>query len=259
MKQYKGYLIDLDGTMYRGVTKIEGADTFVKHLKEQQIPYLFLTNNSSKTADQVVEKLTGLGIPAAEQDVFTSSLATASYITSLKKQARVYVIGEKGLVDALTNEGHQIVEENADYVIIGLDREISYEKFTKACLQVRAGAELISTNGDVAIPTERGMVPGNGALTSVISVSTGKEATFVGKPTSIITQQALERIGLSKEEVVMVGDNYQTDIMTGINAGMDTIMVETGVSTFDGIKGEDQQPTYKYADLIEVLKELKGS
>lgn len=259
MKQYNGYLIDLDGTMYRGTKGIDGAAQFVDYVRTKGLPYLFLTNNSSKTADQVVEKLTGLGIPATEDRVFTSSMATATYISSLKQKARVFVIGEQGLFEALEREGHQLVEENADYCIIGLDRELSYEKLTKACLNVRAGAKLISTNADTAIPTERGMIPGNGALTSVISVSTGEEPTFVGKPTEIVMNQALARMGLPKDDVVMVGDNYNTDIMAGINAGIDTLMVETGLSTFDGIKGEDQQPTYKYSNLNEVLKVLKGS
>ncbi|MCA0971771.1 TIGR01457 family HAD-type hydrolase [Halobacillus litoralis] len=255
MKAYKGYLIDLDGTMYRGTEKIEGADSFVHHLEANGFPYLFLTNNSAKTAGQVVEKLTRLGIPATEDHIFTSSMATASYISDLKNQAKVFVIGEHGLIDALQKEGHQIVEDDADYVIIGLDRDISYEKLTKACLNVRNGAKLISTNRDVAIPTERGMMPGNGAITSVVSVSTGVSPIFVGKPSSIIMDQALERIGFSKEEVVMVGDNYDTDIMSGISAGIDTLMVETGVSTFDGISDRPKQPTYQYKNLMDVIKE----
>ncbi|MBA2175756.1 TIGR01457 family HAD-type hydrolase [Halobacillus locisalis] len=258
MKEYKGYLIDLDGTMYRGEVEIEGAASFVHYLKKQHLPYLFLTNNSSKTANQIAEKLVGLGIPADEKQVFTSSMATTSYISDRNEKARVFAIGEYGLIDALEEEGHTLVEEDADYVVMGIDRDISYEKLTKACLNVRAGATLISTNGDIAIPTERGMVPGNGALTSVVSVSTGVEPIFIGKPEPVIMSQALEAIGMDKEDVLMVGDNYLTDITAGMKAGLDTLMVETGVSTFEGIKGYNHQPTYTYNNLTDVIAALKS-
>lgn len=259
MKSYKGYLIDLDGTMYRGETEIEGAATFVHYLKAHNLPYLFLTNNSSKTASQIAEKLVGLGVPADEEQVFTSSMATTSYISGRKEKARVFAIGEHGLIDALEKEGHTIVDEHADYVVMGIDRDISYEKLTKACLNVRAGATFISTNGDIAIPTERGMVPGNGALTSVVSVSTGIEPIFIGKPEPVIMSQALEKIGMTKDDVVMVGDNYLTDITAGMKAGLDTLMVETGISTFEGIKYYTHQPTYKYNNLTDVITELERS
>ncbi|KHE72813.1 TIGR01457 family HAD-type hydrolase, partial [Halobacillus sp. BBL2006] len=186
MKPYKGYFIDLDGTMYRGSERIEGAAEFVERLKRVEIPLLFLTNNSSKTPGQISKKLIDLGVPAEEDEVFTSSLATAKFISEQKQTADVYVIGEEGLREAIKKEGHQIVEEKADFVVIGIDHEISYEKLAKACLNVRDGAEFLSTNSDIAIPTERGMMPGNGALTSVIAVSTGVNPTFIGKPESVI-------------------------------------------------------------------------
>ncbi|ARI76689.1 TIGR01457 family HAD-type hydrolase [Halobacillus mangrovi] len=257
MKSYRGYFIDLDGTMYKGKEKIEGAAEFVESLKRKQLPFLFLTNNSSKTPEQIAEKLNHLGVQALKEEVFTSSLATATFISEQKLKAKVYVIGEEGLREAITQEGHQIVDENADFVVIGIDHEITYEKLAKACLNVRNGAEFLSTNSDIAIPTERGMMPGNGAITSVISVSTGVSPLFIGKPEAVIMKQALHLMGCDEQSALLVGDNYHTDILAGIQAGMDTLMVETGVSSFTDIEEIEKQPTYKYKDLFEVIEDME--
>lgn len=256
MTSYKGYLIDLDGTMYRGKERIEAASDFVKALKEKEIPHLFVTNNSSRRPNQVAEKLNSFDIPAEAEQVFTTSMATASYINEHKKNARVYAIGEEGLFHALQQKGHTLVEDHSDYVIVGLDRDITYEKLGKACLNVRAGATFLSTNGDIAIPTEQGMLPGNGSLTSVVTVSTGVEPTFIGKPESIIMEQAMEALGLTKKETLMVGDNYHTDILAGMNAGLDTLLVHTGVTTKEHLKEYDQLPTYTIDSLAEWIPNL---
>jgi 4-nitrophenyl phosphatase len=244
MKMYKGYLIDLDGTMYKGSEKIEEAGDFVKKLKEKEIPYLFVTNNSSRTPAQVALKLNEFDIPCEENQVFTTSQATANYIYDQKKDASLYVIGEEGIRTALEEKGFIYAGENADYVVIGIDREISYEKLAVACLAVRNGAAFISTNGDIAIPTERGLLPGNGSLTSVIAVSTQTKPVFIGKPESIIMEQALKVLGTSKEETLMVGDYYDTDILAGMNSGLDTLLVHTGVTTKELLAGYDRKPTY---------------
>ncbi|MCM3567585.1 TIGR01457 family HAD-type hydrolase [Neobacillus mesonae] len=244
MKKYNGYLIDLDGTMYRGSERIEAASDFVKRLKEKGIPYLFVTNNSSRTPAQVAEKLVQFDIPAEEKLIFTTSMATANYIYEQKKDASVYVIGEEGIQTAIEEKGLKQAKEDADFVVVGIDRSISYEKLAVGCLAVRNGAKFISTNGDIALPTERGLLPGNGALTSVIAVSTKTKPVFIGKPESIIVEQALKVLGTSKEETIMVGDNYDTDILAGINAGMDTLLVHTGVTTKELLTGYDQMPTF---------------
>lgn len=251
MKKYKGYLIDLDGTMYRGIELIQEAADFVKKLKAENIPYLFVTNNSSRTPAQVAEKLRGFSIPAEEEQVFTTSQATANYIQDLKHDASIYVIGEEGLHTAIAEKGFQLAEEHADYVVVGIDRAINYEKLATACLAVRNGATFISTNGDVALPTERGLLPGNGSITSVITVSTKTNPIFIGKPESIIMEQALAVIGTKKEETLMVGDNYDTDIMAGINAGMDTLLVHTGVTKKEHLTAYAVQPTYVVDSLDE--------
>lgn len=251
MKEYKGYLIDLDGTMYRGEERIEAASDFVKRLREKEIPYLFVTNNSSRTPAQVAEKLRRFDIPCEADLVFTTSQATANYIYERKSNASVFVIGEEGIQTALKEKGFSFANEDADYVVMGIDREITYEKLTIAALAVRNGAVFISTNGDIALPTERGLLPGNGSLTSVITVTTQTKPIFIGKPESIIMEQALKVLGIAKEDTLMVGDYYDTDILAGMNAGMDTLLVHTGVTTKELLKGYDRQPTYVVDSLDE--------
>ncbi|MFL0365051.1 TIGR01457 family HAD-type hydrolase [Pseudobacillus sp. 179-B 2D1 NHS] len=252
MKTYKGYLIDLDGTMYRGVEEIKEASSFIDRLKEKRIPYLFVTNNSSRTPAQVAEKLNSFRISATPEQVFTASTATANYMFEQKPQAAVYMIGEEGLRSALCEKGFTLVEhERPDFVVCGIDRSITYEKLATACLAVRNGAGFISTNSDAAIPTERGLLPGNGSLTSVIAVSTGTAPTFVGKPEAIIMEQALQVLGTKKEETLMVGDNYQTDILAGIHAGIDTLLVHTGVTKKEHLVHIEQQPRYTRNNLDE--------
>nr|WP_295971892.1 TIGR01457 family HAD-type hydrolase [uncultured Bacillus sp.] len=244
MKPYKGYLIDLDGTMYRGTEVIQEAVDFVARLADHQLPYLFVTNNSSRTSEQVAEKLRDFGIKTGAEQVFTTSMATANYIHERNKDAKVYVIGEEGLQTAISEKGLQQGDEYADFVVIGIDRSITYEKFATACLAVRNGAAFVSTNGDIVLPTERGLMPGNGSLTSVITVATQTPPIFIGKPESIIMEQALKVLGTKKEETLMVGDNYDTDIMAGMNAGMDTLLVHTGVTTKELLGQYEQKPTY---------------
>ncbi|MGC4378721.1 TIGR01457 family HAD-type hydrolase [Fictibacillus sp. Mic-4] len=244
MKSYKGYLIDLDGTMYRGKERIEAAVHFVKRLKQRGLPYLFVTNNSSKTKEQVTETLTSFSIPATPDNVFTSSMATAEYMEKKHPNARVYCIGEEGLKQALLEKGFKLTEDHPEFVVMGIDRSITYEKLAIACLAVREGATFLSTNGDIALPTERGLLPGNGSLTSVVAVSTEVKPTFIGKPEPIIMEMALEKIGTNKEETLMIGDNYQTDILAGINSGLDTLLVHTGVTTKQHLEKVEVHPTY---------------
>ncbi|OES46529.1 TIGR01457 family HAD-type hydrolase [Domibacillus iocasae] len=252
MTRYKGYLIDLDGTMYAGTQVIPGAPEFIDRLNAAGIPYLFVTNNSSRTPEQVAEKLVKMGIRTTPENVFTTSRATAQFIHDEKPGASVYVIGEDGILEALAEQGLEVVtHENPDYVVTGIDRGITYEKLAGACLSVRNGARFISTNGDIAIPTERGFMPGNGSLTSVVSVSTETQPVFIGKPEPIIMEQAMAVLGTSKEETIMVGDYYDTDIRAGIGIGIDTLLVHTGVTQPEFLKRYEVQPTHTRKNLNE--------
>lgn len=251
MGKYDAFLLDLDGTVYRGKEEIPEAVAFVKTLKSKGLRYLFVTNNSTRTKEAVADQLSGFGIPCTPEDVLTTGMATASYIQAQKPDATVLYIGEQGLKQAMEQAGLTYEEEHPDFVAFGMDRQITYEKYEKACLAVRSGATFVSTNPDVALPNERGLVPGNGALTSVISVSTGVQPIFIGKPEPIIIELALQKVGTTKERTLMIGDNYDTDIMAGINAGLDALIVHTGVTSEEALKTKPIQPTYSLKSLSE--------
>lgn len=252
---YKGYLIDLDGTIFRGNELIDGAKEFIDYLIKRNLAYLFITNNATYTMDMIVKKLNDLGIKAGTENILTSAMATAKYIKEKNNQVRCYVIGEVGLVQALENENIVVTDTNCDYVIIGLDREVTYDKLAKACLLVREGATFLITNKDAAIPTEAGLLPGNGSIAATVAFSTGVEPVCIGKPEKIIMEEAVKKLGIKNEELLMIGDNYHTDIQAGINAGIDTLMVLTGYSTTEDLQTVDVQPTYVKEDLKEWLYE----
>ncbi|MGM0522798.1 MAG: TIGR01457 family HAD-type hydrolase [Bacillota bacterium] len=251
MTTYNGYLIDLDGTVYNGTEKIPAAVEFVKVLNEKKIPYLFLTNNSTKHPRDVAEKLRSMEIEATEKQVLTTSMATAKYVREQHPGAKVYPIGEEGLMMALEAEGLVLTDDDPDYVVMGLDREINYEKLSIGALAIRNGAKFVATNGDIKLPSERGFLPGAGSVISVLSVTTEVEPKFIGKPEPIMVEQALEVLGTSKAETLMVGDNYYTDILAGIHAGVDSLLVFTGVTTPDELHAVDKQPTYTLQSLTD--------
>lgn len=253
MKKYAGYMIDLDGTIYRGKEKIPAAKRFIERLQEHDIPFLFVTNNSTQAPIKVVENLANnFDIHVKEENVYTSALATADYIADLDKDKRsVYVIGEVGLKQAILDRGFRFEETNPDYVVVGLDYDVTYHKFELATLAIKRGAKFIGTNADTNLPNERGLVPGAGSVIALVECSTQQKATYIGKPETIIMEKALERLGLPKDEVVMVGDNYMTDIKAGINFGIDTMLVYTGVSTRELVRKQEIAPTIEFGSLDE--------
>lgn len=253
MKKYAGYMIDLDGTIYRGKEKIPAAKRFIERLQEHDIPFLFVTNNSTQAPIKVVENLANnFDIHVKEENVYTSALATADYIADLNKDKRsVYVIGEAGLKQAILDKGFRFEETNPDYVVVGLDYDVTYHKFELATLAIKRGAKFIGTNADTNLPNERGLVPGAGSVIALVECSTQQKATYIGKPETIIMEKALERLGLPKDEVVMVGDNYMTDIKAGINFGIDTMLVYTGVSTRELVRKQEIAPTIELRSLDE--------
>lgn len=253
MKKYAGYMIDLDGTIYRGKEKIPAAKRFIERLQEHDIPFLFVTNNSTQAPIKVVENLANnFDIHVKEENVYTSALATADYIADLDKDKRsVYVIGEVELKQAILDRGFRFEETNPDYVVVGLDYDVTYHKFELATLAIKRGAKFIGTNADTNLPNERGLVPGAGSVIALVECSTQQKATYIGKPETIIMEKALERLGLPKDEVVMVGDNYMTDIKAGINFGIDTMLVYTGVSTRELVRKQEIAPTIELGSLDE--------
>lgn len=246
---YKGYLIDLDGTMYNGTAVIDGAVDFIDRLNKECIPYVFLTNNATKTQVEAAQKLLDMGFDIHPETLYTSSMATAAYLKETAPGATVFVIGTDSLKETLEAAGLVLAEADADYVVMGLDPEINYEKLSKATLMINAGARFIATNPDKKFPTEKGFVPGNGSLVSVVATATDVQPVFIGKPEGIILESAVAALGLPKEDVLMVGDNYDTDILTGINGGVDTLHVNTGVTPKEEVTGKPHRPTYMIDNL----------
>lgn len=256
MKSYGAYLIDLDGTIYRGSDRIPAAKRFVDRLQQKGVPFLFLTNNTTKTPAAVVENLAkNHDIHVRPEQIYTPSLATVSYLKAKNNGSiadkSVYIIGEMGLLSALLGAGMRLAETDPDYVVVGLDYDVTYHKFEVATLAVRAGATFIGTNADKNLPNERGLVPGAGSVISLVEHATQQTATYIGKPEPIIVQAALGVLNKTADEVVMVGDNYDTDIRAGINAHVDTLLVYTGVSKREQVAQEAIAPTYEINSLDE--------
>ncbi|KRM24438.1 TIGR01457 family HAD-type hydrolase [Latilactobacillus graminis] len=253
---YSGYLIDLDGTVYRGRNQMPAAKDFIERLQAKKIPFMFLTNNTTKSPDAVIQNLAdNHAIHATVDQVYTPALATARYLLNLNdghvNGKTVYVIGELGLKQALADAGFRTNEYDPDYVVVGLDYDVTYHKFELATLAIKRGALFIGTNADTNLPNERGLVPGAGSVIAMVERATQQHALYIGKPEKIIVEMALAQFGLTKDQVVMVGDNYNTDIKAGLNSGMDTLLVYTGVSTPEEVAKETLQPTYAIHDLTE--------
>ncbi|MGE7667041.1 TIGR01457 family HAD-type hydrolase [Ureibacillus composti] len=245
MKNYKAYCFDLDGTVYRGKEGIETAVKFIQDLQKSNLEYYFVTNNSSKTPAQLQEALRNIGLIVEEERIYSSSLATAKYVANQYPEAKIHTIGSDGLRFALKSVGfNHIEDDNPDVVVMGIDRMIDYQKLSKACLAVQRGAKLIGTNEDVKFPDERGFVPGNGSFVRLVANVAAVDPIFIGKPSPVMLEVIQKEHGLDQKEMVMIGDNYDTDILCGIRFGCDTIHVNTGVTNTEMVKQKDKQPTY---------------
>ena len=249
---YEGYLIDLDGTIYRGSEPIPAGRRFVEQLQARQIPFLFLTNNTTKTPETVANRLANeFSIHVGPETVYTATLATIDYLNDANKGKKVYVIGEPGLIEPILAAGYVWEEETPDYVVVGLDTDVTYEKFVVATLAIQKGATFIGTNPDKNIPTERGLLPGAGSVIAMIEASTQQKAIYIGKPEAIIMEKAVETLGMEKANVLMVGDNYTTDILAGINNGIDTLLVLSGFTQKADVSSLPVPPTYLVDSLDE--------
>lgn len=250
--KYKGYLIDLDGTIYRGKEPIPAGRRFVEKLQQRQIPFLFLTNNTTKSPKTVAGRLENeFDIHVAAETVYTATLATIDFMKADDQGKKVFIIGEPGLIEPILAAGFTWDEEQPDYVVVGLDNDVTYEKFVTATLAIQKGATFIGTNPDKNIPTERGLLPGAGAVIAMVEAATQKEPIFIGKPEAIIMDKAIEILQLQKDEVLMVGDNYMTDISAGINNDIDTLLVLSGFTQKEEVPDLPVAPTYVVDSLDE--------
>lgn len=254
MSLYKAYCFDLDGTIYRGKAGIKSAVQFVHYLQERGIEPFYLTNNSSKTREMLQESLNAIGIVAPLEHIYSSSLATAKYVAKICPEKCVNVVGEAGIRFALEQEGIEITEDQTSVLVMGIDRQITYDKLVKASSYVQNGAQLIGTNEDIKFPYEKGFAPGNGSFVKLVANVAGVTPIFIGKPSPVMLQIVAEEHHFTKDEMVMVGDNYDTDILCGIHFGCHTIHVNTGVTPTNIVKQKPQLPTYCVESLLELVK-----
>ncbi|SDX52597.1 4-nitrophenyl phosphatase [Marininema mesophilum] len=243
--RYQGYLIDLDGTLFRGKKVIAEGLEFVRGIEERGLSLIYLTNNSTRRPEQVAEKLRHFGYPAQSEQIVTSAFAAAqTLVETFGERPSVYAIGEEGLLHALSEIGCRVTSDHPDAVVVGLDREFSYEKMKRAVLAIQNGARFFGTNGDRVLPTEEGLLPGSGSLATAVATAVGMEPIWIGKPQRPIVDVAMARLGCSREETLIVGDNVMTDILAGETCGIDSLFVTTGVTTLEEYEAGNISATY---------------
>lgn len=226
----KNVIMDMDGVLVRGATIIPGADKFIQTLIDQKREFLVLTNNPLYTQKDLAHRLNVIGLKIPQERIFTSAMATARFLESQKPEGTAFVIGDSGLTEPIHEAGYVITDINPDYVVIGETNAYNYDMLTKAVRLIDGGAQFIATNPDVSGPTEHGIVPGCGATTALIEAATGKSPFFVGKPNPLMMRTALNYLGVHSSDTVMIGDRMDTDIIAGVEAGLETVLVLTGVS-----------------------------
>ncbi len=252
----RGFIFDLDGVIYRGETALPGAREFLATLREASVPFVFLTNNSTTPPRLVAERLGRMGIPAAPHEVLTSAEATAAILADEMPGCRVLVVGERGIWEALTAAGLVVVEgqDQAEAVVVGLDRECTYARLREAALAIRRGARFIATNTDRSLPTEDGFIPGAGALVGALEIATDVRARVIGKPSPDIFAQALRRLGTPAQATAVVGDRADTDIIGGQGAGLRTIALLTGAGTAEEFAALQPPPDWIFRDLLQLRR-----
>lgn len=252
----QGLIIDMDGVMYHGNDPIKGAKEFVSFLREFRIPFLFLTNNSTLNAKMYVDKLARMDIQVEEEEILTSAEATALYLQRVAGPgSRIYMVGEEGLRIELEKKGLQLVDSaDVEYVVVGWDRQLTFDKLTKATLAIRAGAKFLGTNPDRTFPAEIGIIPGAGAIQAAIQAATEVEPLIIGKPELAIVESGLERLGVEKAKTGMLGDRLETDILAGVRMGMPTILVLSGVTPAARVAASPYKPDLVYPSVLEVAQ-----
>jgi NagD protein len=247
-----GYLIDMDGVVYRGNELIPGADRFIQALRKSSIPFVFLTNNSQRTRRDVATKLRRLGIDAGEEHVFTCAMATARFLARQKPGGTAYVIGEGGLLTALHSNGYAIVDREPDYVVVGEGRTLNFEMVEAALRMILAGAKLVATNLDANCPTHAGLRPGCGAIVALLEAAAGVRAFSVGKPSPVMLRAARKELGLTTDQTVVIGDTMETDILGGVQLGFKTILVLSGGTQREDLGRYAYRPDRVVASLADL-------
>jgi NagD protein len=252
MEYAKHFITDMDGVLVKGSQLIPGADRLIARLQDQGREYLILTNNSLYTPRDLAHRLGSLGLEIPVERLFTSAMATADFLQSQRPEGTAFVVGESGLTQAVHDVDYVITDIDPDYVVLGETGLYHYETITKAVRLIDAGARFIATNPDVSGPGEGGIVPGCGAMAALIEKATGKAPFYVGKPNPFMMRSALNYLDVHSEDTVMIGDRMDTDIVAGVESGMRTILVLTGVTRQEDIERYPYRPTWVLDSVADI-------
>jgi NagD protein len=251
-REIRSWLMDMDGVLVREEHAIAGADRFLARLRERGTPFLVLTNNSTYTRRDLAARLAASGLEVPELAIWTSALATARLLEDQRPGGSAFVIGEAGLTTALHDAGYTLTDRAPDYVVLGETRTYSFERITRAIRLIAAGARFIATNPDPTGPSSEGPLPATGSVAALISRATGVEPYFVGKPNPLMMRSALNAIDAHSESAAMVGDRMDTDIVSGLEAGMETILVLSGVTT----RADAERYPYRAGRIVDSIADL---
>jgi NagD protein len=256
-REIRSWLMDMDGVLVHEEAALEGADRFLTALRDSNRPFLVLTNNSIYTRRDLAARLRASGLEVPEHAIWTSALATARFLEDQRPGGSAYVIGEAGLTTALHQAGYTLTERNPDYVVLGETRTYSFERITQAIRLIGAGARFIATNPDETGPSPDGPLPATGSVAALITRATGVDPYYVGKPNPLMMRSALNAIEAHSETTAMIGDRMDTDVVSGLEAGLHTILVLSGVATRDAAERFPYRPSRivdSVADLAELLR-----
>jgi NagD protein len=251
-RRIQSWLMDMDGVLVHEEVAIPGASEFLARLRERGTPFLVLTNNSIYTRRDLAARLRTSGLEVPEEAIWTSALATAQFLADQRPGGSAYVVGEVGLTTALHTAGYTLTDRDPDYVVLGETRTYSFERITRAIRLVAAGARFIATNPDATGPTPDGPLPATGSVAALISRATGVEPYYVGKPNPLMMRSALNAIDAHSETTAMIGDRMDTDVVSGLEAGLETILVLTGVTTRD----EAERFPYRASRVLDSIADL---
>lgn len=253
IKSKEGFIIDMDGVIYHGNKILPGVNDFLNWMEENGKKYLFLTNASQKTPKELHEKLKRLGINVTEDHFYTSALATASFLANQKPNGSAFIIGDAGLIHAMYSAGYTTNNVNPDYVVVGDTSGYNFEKIEQAVNLVLKGARLIGTNPDISGPVENGITPSVKALIAPIEIAAGKKAYFVGKPNPLMMRIALKRLGVKREDAIVIGDRMDTDIRCGLESEIDTLLVLSGITSREEIDNFPYRPQYVLNGVVDLV------
>ena len=253
IKSKSGFIIDMDGVIYHGNKLLRGVTDFLNWMEREGKQFLFLTNSSERTPKELHEKLKRLGINVSDDHFYTSALATAAFLSSQKPNGSAFVIGDAGLINALYSVGYSTNSVNPDYVVVGETHGYNFEKIEIAVNLVLKGARLIGTNSDISGPVENGITPSTKALIAPIEIATGRKAYFVGKPNPLMMRIALKRLGVKREEAIVIGDRMDTDVRCGLESEIDTLLVLSGITGLNDIDKFPYRPHFVLNGLIDLV------